>query len=379
MSTSYDVAVVGLGAMGSAATYHLARRGIRVLALEANTPGTALGSSHGLSRIIREAHPEGDEYVPLVQHAYGLWEELAEETGRQLLVANGGLAIGRRDSAHVQGRLDSARRHDLRHELLSAQEVNYRYPAFTLPDELVAYFDPRAGVLAPEACIAAHLEVAIRHGADLRYGEPVLEWRPNGDGVRLKTDRETYHAGRLAVTTGPWAGELLADLHLPLTTERIVNAHFDVLRPEDFTAENCPVYQLSVGEGYYYGFPAFPGQGIKLGAYNDCESCTPETIRRTVDAAEVGDIRNTFDRYLPAAVGAARWALTCMYTSTPDGHFIIDHHPASEHVLCAVGFGGRGFKFSSVVGEIVADLAITGRTGHPIEFLSATRFGRVSA
>ena len=373
MST-YDVIIIGLGGMGSAAAARLAKRGRRVLGLEQYGRLHTLGSSHGHSRIIREAYFEAPEYVPLVQRAYELWRELEAETGRDLLEITGGLTIGAPGSGFVAGALASARLHDLPHELLDHAEVHARFPGFALSDELVAVHEPNAGFLRPEDCIDAHLTVATRHGADLRFDEGAATWQPDGDGVVVRTPRGVYRADRLVVAAGPWAGETLASLGLPLEVERIVNIHVEPIEPELYGPERFPVYLLEAPEGQYYGFPALPGQGVKIGRHEGGEITTPRTIRRAVSDGEVRMLHNALARYLPGAAGKVTATLTCMYTNTPDLHFIIDLVPGQPSVAIACGFSGHGYKFASVVGEVMADLAIEGRTRHDTGFLSLSRF-----
>ncbi|MGN6362631.1 MAG: N-methyl-L-tryptophan oxidase [Thermomicrobiales bacterium] len=376
MSSAYDAIVLGLGAMGSATAYHLARRGARVLGLDAFPRGHTQGASHGRSRIIREAYFEAPEYVPLVQRAYHLWRELEAESGQALLTLTGGLNLGAPDSELVTGALASARQHQLPYEYLTAADVTARFPGFRPPEGAVAVYEPNAGILAPEACVGAHLDLAMRYGAVLQFTEPVRHWSADGAGVRVDTAQCTYQAARLVIAAGPWSAAVLAGLGLPLTVQRIVNVHFAPAEPDRFAPGRCPIYILSVPEGEYYGFPALPGQGVKFGRHDTGEVCTPATIRRTVGADEVAALRAVLDRYLPGAGGDALWTLTCMYTNTPDRHFILDRHPAHEQVVYGCGFSGHGFKFSSVIGEILADLALDGTTKHPIGFLSAARFAR---
>jgi sarcosine oxidase len=374
MSERYDVVVLGLGAMGSASAYHLARRGRRVLGLDAFPRGHTQGSSHGRSRIIREAYHESPEYVPLVQRAYALWRDLEGESGRALLRITGGVNAGDPASAEVTGVVASARRHGLPYEVLTPEETAGRFPGIRLGDGHVAVYQPTTGLLDPEACVGAHLDGAARAGADLRHAEPVRRWAPDGAGVRVETDTGTYTADRLVLTAGPWAGDLLTLVRPLLTVWRVVNVHFEPARPDLFAVERCPVIGLTVPEGHYYGVPALPGQGFKFGRHDTGEVCTPQTVRRTVDPEEVEALRTILDRYLPGAAGDVKWTLTCLYTNSPDRHFILDRHPEHPQVVYACGFSGHGFKFSSVIGEILADLAVEGRTGHPIGFLSRERF-----
>lgn len=254
---TYDVIVAGLGGMGSAAAYHLAARRKRVLGLERHTPAHDRGSSHGESRIIRQAYLEGTEYVPLLLRAYELWERLERETGEDLMTLTGGLRIGAPEGQAVSGSIRSAEEHDLPHEVLDAKEMRRRFPAFTPGPGTVALFERRAGFLRPEASVKAHLRLAARRGADLRFEEPVLSWRASPDGVRVETARGVHEAGRLVISPGAWAPELLKDLALPLEVERQVMFWFEPKeRPELFAPEGFPVFIWEPEDGdVFYGIP----------------------------------------------------------------------------------------------------------------------------
>ena len=222
MPSSYDVIVVGLGAMGSSTAYHLARRGQRVLGLDRFTPPHTQGSSHGQTRIIREAYHEHPLYVPLVQRAYELWTDLEKETGQRLFVKTGGLIIGPPDGSVVRGAQRSAEEHHLNYEVLSSAEVRTRFPALNPSDGMIAIWEPRAGILFPEACVASHLALAGKHGAEVWFQEPVRSWEPHRSGVRVQTETATYEAGRLVLTAGAWIRSLLPGCNLPLVVERQV-------------------------------------------------------------------------------------------------------------------------------------------------------------
>lgn len=375
MAQQYDVIVLGLGAMGSATAAHLARAGHTVLGIEQFSPLHSNGSTHGKGRIIREAYFEDPAYVPLVQRAYTLWRELESETNQQLLRVTGGLNIGTPESEFVSGSKRSGDLHGLPYDYLSAAEAQQRFPGLRLPEEMVAVFEPNAGVLLPEGCLDAYYQVARRHGAELRFGERVLGWDAAVDAVRVTTPVGEYQADRLVITAGPWTAQVLADLGLPLEVWRIVNVHFEPRDPAAFAIEHFPVYLMQVPEGDYYGFPAVPGEGVKIGRHDIGEVCTPDAIRREVDQAEIDMLHNVLARYLPGAEGEVLWTLTCMYTNTPDRHFIIERHPGDERVVYGCGFSGHGFKFASAVGEVLAELAVEGRTRHEIGFLSSARFG----
>lgn len=383
MSTSpaphveYDVIVAGLGGMGSAAAFHLARAGQRVLGLDAFGRGHTLGSSHGRSRIIREAYYEAPEYVPLVRRAYALWRELEAESGRSLLQITGGLSVGPPDGELVQGVKASAAQHGIEIDVLDAGEVTRRFPPYRLPETQAAVYESNAGILDPEACVAAHGDLAIESGAELRFAEPIEHWDADASGVRVRTALGTYRAARLVITAGAWATGLLGDAAPPLEVWRIVNVHFSPGQPKRFTRESCPAFIWQVPEGWYYGVVEDARHGLKFGRHDVGERCTPQTVRRTVDETEVESLQAVLNRYLPGAGTRVADTLTCMYTLTPDRHFVVDRHPAYRNVAYACGFSGHGFKFCSAVGEALTALALERVSPYSIEFLSARRFVRV--
>lgn len=372
--TSPDVIVLGLGGMGSAACYHLARRGCRVLGLDAYHRGHANGSSHGRSRIIREAYYESPHYVTLVQRAYQLWRSLENETGQQLLTITGGLWVGAPDSQVVAGALESARLHALPHEPLAASEIRTRWPVFRFPQEFAGIYEPGAGILDPEACVAAHLDRAAAMGANLRHNEPVVGWTDDGNSVTVETTLASYRSGRLVVAAGAWAGRLLAELRLPIEVERVFLVHFEPDDAARFAAGRCPLYLWQCPTGIYYGFPWLPGQGIKFGKHGGGEITTPEQARREVTTGEIEEVQAMLDRYAPGAARTVRSTVTCLYVNTPDEHFILDRHPEFPNLTIAAGFCGHGFKFASAVGEVVADLTLEGQTRQPVNFLRLGRF-----
>ncbi|HEX7123696.1 MAG TPA: N-methyl-L-tryptophan oxidase, partial [Gemmatimonadaceae bacterium] len=299
----HDVIVIGLGAMGSAAVYHLSRRGYRVLGLEAFGRGHERGSSHGRSRITREAYNEAREYVSLVRRANALWSALAEESGRSLFVETGGLNIGRPEATLVSGSLAAAKAENILHEYLTAAEVNARFPAYRLPDGFMAVYEPKAGLLYPEVCTAAHLDRAASLGADLHFDEPVRRWVADGSGVRVETGRATYWADRLVIAAGPWAGEVLSDLGLPLEVWRILHVHFEPDSEDRFSVGRCPWAMWDVSEGVYAAFTALPGDGVKFGRHDVGEVCTPDSARRGVEDAEVETLRQRLNAFMPGAGG----------------------------------------------------------------------------
>ena len=380
----YDVIVAGLGGIGSAAAYHLAGRGKRVLGLEKHTPAHDLGSSHGESRIIRQAYFEGAEYVPLVRRAYDLWERLERETDKNLMSLVGGLMIGRQDGELVSGSIASAEEHGLPYELLDSSELERRFPAFAPDSTTVALYEERAGFLRPEACVQAHLDRAATLGAELRFEEPVLSWEASssGDSVTVETADGHYEAERLVISAGPWSPTLLADMQLPLSVERLVMHWFEPEGGiEPFLPDRLPIWIWEPEDGNsFYSFPLEDGdRGVKVAFFRAGSlPCDPETIDREVHEDETEFLKGYLSKYVPALAGRSLEAKTCMYTNTPDQHFVISVHPEYHQVAVACGFSGHGFKFCSVVGEILADLATEGRTKHPIDLFSPTRFAHIS-
>ena len=371
----YDVIVVGVGGMGSAACWQLARRGQRVLGLERFDIPNAMGSSHGISRIIRLPYYEHPAYVPLLLRAYELWDEIERASGQTLLVTTGSIDGGIEDDPLFQGALTSARLHALPHAVLTGTEVNARFPGYRLEAAARAVFQPRGGLLASERAIVAHVMAAQAEGATIHARERVLAWEAAGDGVVVRTDRGEYRAGRLVLTAGAWMADLLPELRGVAVPERQVLAWLQPHRPELFSPARFPVFNLQVPEGRYYGFPVYEVPGFKFGRYHHrMEATTADAMRRDVDAEDEALLRHFGTRYFPDGCGPTMALRTCMFTNTPDEHFIVDHHPAHEQVVVASPCSGHGYKFCSVIGEIVADLATgNGNTRHDIAFLRMQR------
>lgn len=381
--THHDVIVLGLGGMGSAAAMHLAARGRRVLGLEQFTAPHDRGSSHGHSRVIRQAYFEHPAYVPLLLRAYELWHSLESASSRQLLLLPGGLMMGAPDSEVVAGSLRSARQHGLPHELLEARDIRQRFPLFHISDDTVALFEKAAGLVFSEEAIRAHLHEAARHGADLRFEEPVLSWSvtPSG-GIEVITPRGTHAADQLVLAPGPWAPSILQDLGAPLVVERQVLYWFEPPQGiEPFLPDRQPIHIWQHPSGATpYGFPAVdgPGGGVKIAFYRKPrpEACTPETVDRNVRPDDIDDMRRAMHEYLPSLDGRLVKAKTCLYTLTPDLNFVVGTHPDHPQVQVAAGFSGHGYKFCSVIGEILADLVTRGRTAHGTGLFAPARFRR---
>ena len=371
----YDAIVIGLGGMGSATLYQLAKRGKRVLGIEQFGIAHELGSSHGVTRIIRLAYHEHPSYVPLMRRAYELWRDLEAKTEEQILHITGSIDAGPPDGSNFKGSLLSCEEHDLPHDVLTSAEITKRFPGYRLPSETMAVFQGEGGFLLPERCISLFVEQAQTLGATVHTNERTLEWHPTTNGVSVRTERGEYEAETLVISAGAWASKLLPALSAAAIPERQVLAWFEILRAEHFTPDAFPVFNLVVDEGQFYGFPEFGIPGFKLGKYHHLEeNVDPDTIDREPNAQDESVLRDFTEKYFPGAAGATSSMKVCMFTNTPDEHFIIDCLPDSPQVVVAAGFSGHGFKFSSVVGEILSDLAIDGTTSHDIGMFRLARF-----
>jgi sarcosine oxidase len=373
---SYDVIVVGVGGMGAAACYHLARRGQRVLGLERFDIPHAHGSSHGVTRIIRLAYYESPAYVPLLRRAFALWRELGEAAGERLLVTTGSLDAGYEGSGVFEGSLASCLEHGLKHEVLTGAEVNRRFPGYRLPDTHRALLQPDGGFVLSERAIVAHVTLAQRHGADIRAREAMTGWAPlPGGGVRVTTARGSYEAGRLVLSPGAWIGDLVPELAAVAVPERQVLGWFQPDDPANFGPERFPVLNLMVEEGRYYLLPVFGVPGLKIGLYHHLgETGRADQISREVTPEDEAVLRRCISRYFPRADGPTMALHACMFTNTPDEHFIIDTRPAHPEVIVASPCSGHGYKFASVVGEILADLATTGKSRFDLSMFRLGRF-----
>jgi sarcosine oxidase len=369
--------VIGLGGMGSATLFHLAGRGVRVLGLERYDLLHEHGSSHGLTRIIRLAYWEHPGYVALLQRSYALWRELESACGERLLYITGSVDAGPEGGAIFQGALKSSELHGLEHEVMNGVQLQRRFPGYGLPGEIQCLYQPEGGFLLPERCNVAHVARALSAGAEVHCREPVLDWGSDGGRIWVRTSRQRYEAGKLVICAGPWASKLISGIGDLAVPERQVLAWLQPHRPEYFLPDAFPVFNLEVEEGRYYGFPSFLVPGFKFGKYHHRgEVVDADDPRREPDPEDEELLRSFARRYFPHGAGPTLMLKTCLFTNTPDRHFILDLHPEHREVAIAAGFSGHGYKFCSVVGEIMADLAQEGRTRHDIEFFRLARFGR---
>ena len=375
LSQEFDCIVIGVGGMGSSTLYNLAKRGRRVLGLEQFDIPHAEGSSHGVNRIIRLAYYEHPSYVPLLRRAYELWSEIESVTGEQLLYKTGSIDTAPSGHEVFEGSLESCLLHDIPHRVLNHAQINEEFPGYQLPPGHMGLLQGDGGFVLSERSIVAYANAAMSTGAEIHAREVVSGWEPDQDGVRVFTDRGEYTAERLVITAGAWTSgmvPILDDLAVP---ERQVLAWLQPIDGSLYTPEVFPVFNAYFDEGRYYGFPVYGIPGFKVGRYHHLEEVIdPDFAIKTVNSEDEAVLRSAVERYFPKANGTTMTLKTCMFTNTPDEHFIVDLLPANSQVAVAAGFSGHGFKFASVIGEILADLAINGETEHNIDLLKIDRF-----
>jgi sarcosine oxidase len=374
-SEKFDAIVVGVGGMGSAALYHLAQRGKRVLGIERFGIAHDMGSSHGVTRIIRMAYYEDPSYVPLLRRSYELWRDLEASAGEQILHITGGIDAGLPDSRLFQGALSSCIEHELEHDILTSDQLSKRFPGFSLPSEVQAIYQADAGFLTPERCIELQVAGAQEHGAKVHTKEQAMDISETSSGVRVVTDQGEYEVETAVICAGAWTGKLLPELAPNAVPERQVLIWTEPLKPESYTPETFPIFLLMVEEGQFYGFPAFDVPGFKIGRLHHLEEIVdPDTIDREPNSRDESMLRQAVERYFPDAAGPTLSMKACMFTNTPDEHFLIDRLKPDSAIVVAAGFTGHGFKFCSVVGEILADMAINGETQHNVGMFKIGRF-----
>ena len=379
MSDAYDVIVLGAGAMGSAAAYHLAKTGQRVLLLEQFQINHANGSSNGNSRIIRYMY-DHPAYVALAKSAYPLWRELEDAAGEKLMHITGGIDFGVPDSASFQATIAAAKLHDIPVEHLSPAEAMRRFPALSIPDDHQVIYQADYGLLNASACVKAHVRLAQAHGATLIENARVQTVSAAADSVTVTTADQTYHAARLVITAGGWTNQLLGGLgmHLPLEVRRVQYAFFHPEKRELYQPPRYPVLLLHTGASFMgvpYSIPDYDGFGIKY-AYHDGPAVpSADEVNHTPDADIPDSLQPFFEKYVPGMVGAKHVVTqVCLYTMTPDTHFVIDRHPDHANVVFASPCSGHGFKFSALIGQILSKLSLGQASGHDLTLFRADRF-----
>ena len=376
--TSSDVIVIGGGAMGSATAYELIKRGAKTRLFEQYMMGHDLGSSHGYSRIIRRDYYEAPDYVPLVDRAYELWRETEETLGDKLLFITGIVGMGLPGGEYLTGSALSCKLHAIPHERMSAAETRKRFPQFNPPDHFQAVFQKDGGILAIERCILTYRTLSRKKGGLIHEDEEVLAIVPENGGksFRVKTRKGEYTAEKVVVCAGPWASRLLKDLKLPLEVERQTLGFYIPPEREIFELGRMPVFFFDFGDSNYYGFPFFGVDCVKVARHHGGKlNVVPETVERNFTDDDNQQLVRFLKEYMPRAAGPMRMGKVCLYTNTPDHHFILDHHPEYKNMSIATGFSGHGFKFASAVGEVMAELALKGTSKLKIDFFSMKRFG----
>lgn len=379
MNNHFDVIVVGVGSMGSATCYQLAKRGVHVLGLEQFNIAHTLGSHHGGTRLIRQAYFEHPSYVELLKAVYPLWRTLESETGVELFHQVGALYLGSPDCELVAGSRLAASAYDIPFQSLSPKEVEERFPAFRCPENWVGVFEPNAGFLRSEAAVAAMAQRALEAGAVIRGQTKVVSWESDSSNVTVRTDSESFTADRLILCGGAWTGSLLSDLGVALRVTRQVVAWVWPPSPSDFCTERMPGWAIDpnpAGEyrGIYYGFPLSQNPlGVKLGWHAPGLESQPDDVDRKVHPHDLEWLPEFSEKYMPRLGSSLLGATTCLYTYSPDGHFIVDRHPRRDNVYFAGGFSGHGFKFAPIIGQALADLALDDRTRLPVDFLKLDR------
>lgn len=363
--------------MGSATCYHLARRGVKVLGLEQFSIPHDQGSHAGQSRIIRKAYFEHPDYVPLLELAYRNWRQLEEQSGSEIYVKTGLLYMGKPDHPVMEGVKASSAAYGIPVVHTNANE----YPQLILPPGQELLFEPDAGLVTPERSVLVHTDEAIRAGAEIRTGVKVLSWKEEGGSVEVVTTEGTFTAGSLVITAGPWASKLVPQLKKTLTVTRQAVAWVIPEDPDSFTLGRFPCWVIAEEgvPGVYYGFPILPVGGyhgpigFKLAHHAPAEPCDPDQVDRTIRAEDSAILEQVLRKYFRKGYKWTHVVKTCLYTNTEDEHFIIDKLPGHDRVHIATGFSGHGFKFAAGIGEIMADLAVEGKTEQPIGFLQLQR------
>jgi sarcosine oxidase len=388
-NTSYDVIVIGVGSMGSATCYYLSKRGYRVLGLEQFDISHEFGSHAGQSRIIRKAYFEHPDYVPLLERAYENWKSFEKETGEQLYFKTGLLYAGTSNNEMVKGVERSASLYNIELEKLKVADTTKRFPAFTFPENFEILFEPGAGFIPPEKAIRLYASQAKKNGAIINTNEKVIDpiaigWKKDGTNIIVKTDKSSYQCSKLIITAGAWAGKMIPGLADKIKVTRQFVAWVKPNNEKQFALNNFPCWMIGDNEkrGCYYGFPILDTKifgepaGLKLAHHFPREATDPDIVDRRTTENDIQNLKYCLDKYLPGVFDSVLSTKICLYGNSPDENFIIDNLPGFEsNVSIACGFSGHGFKFASVVGEILADLAIDGKTDLPIDFLNAKRFG----
>lgn len=386
---TFDAIVLGVGGVGSAVLYQLAQRGVRAIGIDRFNPPHDRGSTHGHTRVIRRAYFEHPDYVPLLAESYDLWRSLEQLSGKHLYHEVGLIEIGPPDGVVVPGVLRAAAEHNLNVQSLTSAEIAERWPGLRTVGEVAGVFEPRAGYLLVEDCVAAHLTLAQAAEASLMLDTVAHNWRATDGEVRVETDRGTVTASRLVITAGPWAAQVLNDIAIPLAVRRKSLFWFGTASRHYEASAGFPVFLFEVPSSsesavgghhtssVFYGFPKIDDRGVKFAEHSGGENVDdPLTVNREMNPGELQRLNDARSQWLPGVSDRVTDHAVCLYTMSPDEHFIVDRHPMHANVSFAAGLSGHGFKFAPVLGKALADLAVDGKTTSQIEFLSLKRFQR---
>jgi len=372
----FDVIILGLGAHGSSAAYHLSKNDVKVCGIDKFVPPHAFGSSHGQSRIIRQAYHESPMYVPLVKEAYTLWNELENISGKKLLLKTGGLILGNENAMVIKGARLSAETHNVPYEYLNSKKIAKRFPALKPTENTVAVVEQSAGILFPEKCIKTNLELANKNGARLLFGEAVQSIKQKNNHVEIVTSKNIFQTEKLIVSVGAWLNDLLPELKLPLNIKRQVLFWFrneNKQMQQFIEPEQLPIFIWEYNSPHiFYGFPDL-GNGIKIAPHHEGQSIHPDLLSKEVYEDEIKQMKNILDKYFNADTRFSS-SDVCMYTNTPDEHFIIDYYPSHQNIIIASPCSGHGFKFSSAIGKILCDMALEKQLSFDISPFSINRF-----
>lgn len=373
----YDVVIVGAGSMGMAAGYYLSKLGKRTLLIDANDPPHSFGSHHGDTRIIRHAYGEGRQYVPLALGAQELWQELEQESGMELFSPTGVLCVGAEGSPFIEEVIKSAKEFSLPQEVLTSDAINDRWKGISLPEGLVGCLEKKSGVLFSEECIRAYRRQGLENGMTLVPHTKVEKIEKFAEGSIVHTKHEQYTADYVVVASGAWTGKILegTGVELPLQPTRKTVSWFEC-DERLYDSSHFPAFSMEVSNEHFYGFPSINGSGLKIGRHDGGEMVEPDSFNREygVGSSDENECRDFIKKYLPKANGPLIKGKTCLYTLTPDEHFIIDRHPSFSNIIIAAGFSGHGFKFSSVIGKVICDLVTEGQANYDISMFTLQRF-----
>ena len=386
-ANDYETIVIGLGAMGSASVYQLSKKGNKVLGIDQFAPPHKIGSTHGDTRITRQAIGEGEEYVPLSLHSYKVWDELEKKAGKKLLTTTGGLIIGSKNAKNFHGSnnflqttIDTAKKFNISHSVLSTDELRKKFPQFRIEDGYIGYYEDNAGFLSPELCVETQIELAKQQGAQINLNEKVKQLLTLTDGsVEVSTDKGVYNANKVIVSAGPWINQFFPEYADLFKVYRQVLYWFDI--KEDITTylpENFPIFIfVGTGEDDIYGFPAIDGPqgGLKVAFEEYLIDTTPENVNREISREEIKRVYKKYiTKHLPGVSDKCIKAVSCLYTVTPDSKFVIDTHPEYSQIIIASPCSGHGFKHSAAIGEALSELAVTGESQFDLNAFKIDRF-----